>query len=276
MKSLSHLRRLVLAVALPCLVFVPSADAQDSAAPAALPSAREVLDRHAAATHMPEVVAKTRSMHATGSFSMAAMGLTGKADIWSAKPNLRQVSMEMGGFGTMVTGFDGKTAWMTHPMLGARVLAGTEFLQAMLEAPYDAALKRGELYESMTTRGRETFEGKECYAVELVAKPLEGMDAEATRAARTSVEFYEIASGLQAGTTGRQEGDLGGGPFTSIVSDYKDFGGQLLATKTRIRQGAVEIELSIDTVEYDTATETTFVPPVEIRKMLEPRPEAAK
>lgn len=255
---------------------VSKPEAEPVAEPAsdALPPARTVLDRFAKVTHAAEVIARTHSLHATGSFSMS--GTTGPVEIWSAKPSRRSVSMELGGFGTMITGFDGKNGWMTQSMMGARLFSGTELLQAMLEAPYDASLKPSEFYESMKTLGRETFEEKECLAVELVAKPLAGMDAEKTRQARTSVEYYEVASGLLIGSKSFQEGELGSGPVTQVFSDYTDFGGQLLATRTLVRQSGLEIELAVTAVEYDTATEATFTPPAEIQQLLEPRTEAPK
>lgn len=234
-----------------------------------LPSAREIVDRFATVTHTRETLARTRSMHIKGSFEMESMGLKGAAVIWSAKPDLRHVSIDMGAFGLMVTGYDGKTAWMTHPMMGSRILTGTELLASRLEATYDAALKSSDQYESMRTVGREVFEGRDCYKLELVAKPLEGMDPASTLKVRTSHEFYEVETGYLAGTSGYQQGEMGEGPFTSVLLEYKDFGGQLVATRNQLRQAGVEILMSVESIEFDTATETTFALPVEIRKLLE-------
>jgi len=244
-------------------VVAPSARTQE-----ALPAAREIVDRYAQVTHLAESLAKTSSLHAKGAFAMEAMGLKGEAEIWSAKPDRRSVSMEMGAFGKMVTGFDGQTAWMTHPMMGARILKGPELLQAKLEAAYDSSLKPGRDYESMQTLGREAFEGKDCYKVEVVARPLEGMDPEKSRAVRTSLEFYEVASGLLIGNMGRQEGEMGGGPFTTVFSDYRDFGGPLMAAKTRVRQAGQEITLTIESVEFDKATDADFAMPMEVQKLV--------
>ena len=234
-----------------------------------MPSAREIVDRYAEVTHLADALAKTQSLHVKGSFAMEAMGLKGAAEIWSAKPDRRSVAMEMGAFGKMVTGFDGKTAWMTHPMMGTRILKGPELLQAKLEAAYDSALKPEKDYESMQTLGRESFEGKDCYKVEVVARALEGMDPVQTRPVRTSIEFYEVATGLLIGNNGRQEGEMGGGPFKTIFSDYREFGGQLMAAKTRVRQAGQEILLTIESVEFDTASEAVFALPIEVQKMLD-------
>jgi hypothetical protein len=249
------------------LLAAPSAFAQDASA--AMPSAREVIDRHAKACNLTEVLAQKHSMHVLGKFSMAAMGIEGTAEIWSAKPAMRKTSMVMGNFGQMVTGYDGKVAWMTHPMVGARIAKGTELLQSRLEADWNAALKTGGQYESLRTVGRESFEGKECWKVEVVAKPLEGMDPQATLEARTSFEYYEIEGGLLIGTKGKQESDLGSGPFTQIFSDYKDFGGMRMATKTTVRQSGQEIVLQLDSVEFDTLDEAFFKLPADVQTMLD-------
>src|SRR5262245_32346029 len=127
--------------------------AQQAAAVETLPSAREVLDRFADVTKLKDALEKTSSLHMKGKFGMEAMGIEGAAEEWSAKPNRRLVSVQMGAFGTMLSGYDGHVAWMTHPMVGARILKGTELLQQMVESGYDAALKPDSLFESMRTVG---------------------------------------------------------------------------------------------------------------------------
>ncbi len=269
MKSLLRPRRLILACV---LAFPPLAAAQAQRTPAEgdpLPSAREIVDRFATATSLAKTVEKTNSTHVKGTFSLPAMNLNGPMETWKGKPNLQMATIGMGPVGTVTTGFDGKTAWMVQPMMGARLLSGTELMQAKLEADYDGGLKQGDTYESMRTVARKPFEGIDCYEVELIAKPLDGMDPASTLATRTSLEYYEVASGLLVGTSGRQEGEMGGGPVTSIVSDYKDFGGQLLATKTKVRASGQEFVILIESVEFDTATPTTFTPPVEIQRLIE-------
>ena len=235
----------------------------------ALPSAREIVDRYAKVTNLAATLGRTSSMHVRGSFSLPAMGMNGAMEVWSAKPNKRWASMEMGAFGQVLTGYDGTTAWMTQPMMGARILSDAELMQAKLEAAYDSGLKPDSHYESMRTLASQSFEGKECHKVELVARALDGMDAEKTRAARTSVEYYEIATGLLVGSEAWQEGEMGAGPVTTIFSDYKELGGQLQPTKTRMKVSGQEFVLTVDSDEYDTATETTFAPPAEIQKMIE-------
>ncbi len=265
------LRRSVL---LSALVFlgVPSWPAQtQTGTPAAtqLPSAREVIDRFAEVTKRKALIEKTKSKHEKGKFLMPAFGLEGAMESWSTKPDRHLTVVEMAAMGKVTTGYDGQVAWSMHPMMGPRILKGAELLQNKLEASYDADLKTSPLIESIQTVGREIFEGKDCYKVQVVAKPLEGMDSEKTREVRTSFEFYEVGSGLLAGLKGKQEGEMGGGPYTAVVSDYKDFGGYLLATKTVMKAGGQEFTVTVDSVDFDTATDEIFALPKEVQAKLE-------
>src|SRR6185369_12258086 len=53
-----------------------------------------------------------------------------------------------------VAGYDGKVAWMVQPMVGPRILTGTELMTTRIEAVYDGALKTSDRYESMKTVGK--------------------------------------------------------------------------------------------------------------------------
>jgi hypothetical protein len=267
---MNHLLRPSLLAVLAISSFSPAAAAHVHGVQSeALPSAREVIERHVTAAKLKPRVETTKSMHVVGTFSVPAAGINGTMDTWHAKPDLHYATVELGGFGKMVAGYDGKTGWMIQPMMGARILSGTELMQAKLEAEYDSALKPESRYESMRTVGRETFEGKDCYKVELIVKPQGDLDAEKTKAARTTKEYYEVATGLLLGSEGYQAGEMAEGPITSVFSDYKDFGGQLMAAKTVVRTGGQELVLTVDKVEFDTAGADTFAPPAEIRTLVE-------
>jgi hypothetical protein len=237
-----------------------------------LPTAREVIDRHAAVCKLREALASTRSMHTRGKVTIAARGIEGTVETWSAKPALNRSSIELGAAGSVLGGYDGRVGWMLHSALGASVFQGTDLLQSELEADWDAALKEGDAYESLRTVGRESFEGRECWKIEVVARPLPGMDAEATREARTAHEYYEIETGFLAGTKSRLEGELGSVLTTTVVSDYREFGGRLLATRTRVRQAGQESVVTLESVEFDTVDPGLFRLPPEIQRLLAAKP----
>jgi uncharacterized protein DUF620 len=268
MRPMGTLRRLVPALALLLAAGVSAAPAhapRQETVTAVVPEAREVIERYLVVTKWKDKLASASSRHDRGMVKFS--GIQGTAETWAKKPDRQLFQLDLQGFGKMLSGYDGKTAWMSGQMTGSRLLAGTDLLQTRLEAGWDSMRKPAELYESLRTSGTKTFQGKECYELELVAKPLDGMDAEATRASRTSLEYYEIASGLLLGSTGRQDGELASGPFERNFLAYKELGGVLVPTVTKLKQGAVEMELTTDSVEFDTVTDEQVQPPLEIRTL---------
>ncbi|MSR63582.1 MAG: hypothetical protein EXS08_14185 [Planctomycetes bacterium] len=232
-----------------------------------VPEAHAVVERFATVTKLTENLSKTNSRRERGSVKFG--GIEGKIDSWSAKPDRQKVTLDLGGLGKMVSGCDGEAAWISGDLTGSRLLSGMDSYSARLESAYASALKSGEVYESMKNLGRETFEGKECWKLEFVAKVAEGLDPLKTLKARTSQEFYEISSGLLIGSNATMDGEMGSGPLSTVYSDYKDFGGVLLAaTKTSSAQG-VKMVYVTDAVEFDTAKPEDLAPPLEIQKMLE-------
>jgi len=268
-----------LSLSLFLLLLTPGVSAaRQEAAPVqeALPEARAVIDRFAEVTHQKELVAKTRSVHQTGQVKMS-MGLEGPLEVWAAKPARRLSISTLGEAGEIKIGFDGETGWMNYAMLGgARLLEGADLLPVSLESRYDAGLKPAEAYESLRTVGRENFEGKDCYKVEVVARPLADMDAEKTLKSRTTFEFYEVASGLLIGAKGFYEGEFGSSPFTVVQSDWKDFGGYLWPTRTVNRQGPVELTSLLTAVEYDTVDEGVFQLPPDVQALKQAAKPAEK
>ena len=253
-------------------------EAAQAPATETLPSAREIVDRYAKATNLPAVVEKTKSTHMKGKMSIPAAGIEGPMEVWSAKPDRQLAVINLGAaIGEVKTGYDGKIGWMIQPMLGPKILKGSELLRMKIDSAYDAGLKNSALYESIETVGRESFGGKDCYKVKVVIKPIEGMDAEKTKETRTSFEFYDPETGLLVGKKGVEASDMGDTPYTAQVSDYKKFGEQLVATKTVQKFSGQELVFTVESVEFDTVTDGIFELPAEIKTLsggaAQPAPE---
>jgi len=255
----------------------PAQRAQEGPRAAALPSAREVVDRFVEVTNARKVIETTTSTHVKGKMSLPALRVVGPLEIWSAKPDRIVTQVDFGGrIGLDRSGHDGSVAWAIHPMSGPELCEGVELLRARLDAAYDSSLKSPELFESLRTVGRGTFAGKDCYQVEEVLKPLAGMDAAKTRSVRTRVEYYEVESGLLRGASGLQTSGRGNAPFTQTVSNYRRFGVQLAPTEIRIEVDGQEIVLTIESIEFDTVRPEVFALPPEIRKLVAARKAPAK
>jgi len=251
------------------LISLPTAataqEATEAGATEALPAARTVIDRFLDVTNFTATAEKTKSTHVTGTISIPLMGMEGIYDQYQAKPNRFLMEMELAGMGTQLQGFDGKVGWMVHPMMGAMIFDDIQLLQTANRAAYDSPAKPAKPYESIETVGREKFEGKECYKLQLVLHPAEGMDAEKTKKMRTSFEYYEIESGLLIGTESTRDSPQGIMPITNIFSDYRMFGERKMAALNVQRQAGMEIELTVDSVEFDTVEDDKFALPKEVQ-----------
>jgi len=102
------------------------------------------------------------------------------------------------------------------------------------------------------------FEGRRCYKLRIVRN-----------AGQPDEEFYDVETGLLAGSVILRESPMGAVKATNVLSDYKPFGGVRLATRGVQRQSGVEQVITILTVEHDTVPATAFDPPAEIRTMLQ-------
>jgi len=258
------LRTLPLVLLASLAVLAPSAQ-EPAAAAQALPEARALVQRFLTVTKY-EVVAKSQSRHEKGTLELPVG--KGQLESWSVRPlSTRQVT-KLGDFGTFESGILAGTAWMTLPGGGATLLEGVELLQVRLDGAYDAATKPETLFQSLTTVGREAFEGVECFKVEVVARPLEGMDVEATKKARTFHEFYEVESGLLRGSKGLLEGEISKGPYVRIFKDYKELAGTLVPTRTVLRQDSLEVVTKLESIDFDTATAADLAAPKAIQRLL--------
>jgi len=238
------------------------------AAAADLPSARSVIERHLEVTNGRYTVEHTQNYRVRG--KVAAMGVEGSYEIVSAKPNVQVTTMEFGEMGTIKQGFDGEHAWQVHPMIGARLMEGVEAMQIASQAAYGNGLRDPAGYETIETLGKEAFDGDECYKLKLVAKAAEGMDAEKTRKARTSIEFYAIDSGLLVGSLVTQASPMGEVEVKQVFADYAKFGEELVPTRIVIAMSMGEYVRTVESVEFDGVPPDAFALPPEIAKLTTP------
>ena len=62
---------------------------------------------------------------------------------------------------------------------------------------------------------------------------------------------------------------MGAADTTVVLSDYKEFGGVLVAGKTTINAGGMEIETTIESVTYDDVDDLAFELSNTIKSLLE-------
>jgi hypothetical protein len=222
-----------------------------------LPSAASIIDRHVKAVGGREAILAHTSSHAVGTISMPANGITGPLDLYSAAPDKSLVKINLGGIGDIVEAFDGTYGWSLQPMTGPMLKQGKELAETKFDADFYSDLHNPERYASMKTTEKTTFEGRPCYKVSLVRKD-GGED----------IEYFDVDTGLRAGRTGTRESPMGVMTATGILSDYKRFGGLLVATTMKETVMGVEQVLKINSVEFDNVPASTFDPPAPIKALI--------
>ena len=226
-------------------------------APAKLPSARSVLDKHLAAIGGRQAVLSHTSTRATGTISMPATGLNGAVEIYGAHPNRTLLKVSLDGVGEVLEGFDGKHGWSISPMTGPMLLEGRQLDEKRFDSEFHAELRNDNRYVSLTTLERVDFEGRPCYKIRLVRKT-GGED----------IEFYDVATGLKAGGITTRETQMGTVTGTAVESNYKKFGNLLQPTMVKSQIGGLQQVITITAVEYDNVPASVFELPAGIKALL--------
>ena len=234
----------------------PAAKSQE-ARPAQLPAARAILDKHLAAIGGRQAVLSHKSTHATGTLSMPGAGVTGAIDVYGAQPNRTLLKVTLGGVGEVVEGFDGTHGWSISPMTGPMLLEGKQLEEKRFDSEFYSELRTEDRYLSVTTLEQVDFEGRSCYKVRLVRKT-----------GREDIEFYDVATGLKAGSITTRETQMGTVTGTTVETDYRKFGNLLQPTTVRSQVGGLQQVITIATFDYDNVPASIFELPPGIKALL--------
>ncbi len=235
----------------------PQQKPQEGGSAAKLPSARSVLDKHVAALGGRQAILSHTSTHAVGTLSMPAAGVTGAVDIYGAHPNRTLLKVSLGGVGEVLEGFDGTHGWSISPMTGPMLLEGKQLDEKRFDSEFYGELRPDDRYVSLTTLERVDFEGRPCYKIRLVRKT-GGED----------IEFYDVATGLKAGSITSRETPMGTVTATTVESDYKKFGNLLQPTMVKSQVGGLQQVITVTAVNYDKVPPSIFDLPAGIKALL--------
>jgi len=247
-------RRFAVAAGLTMLVAAPVA----AQAPAALPPAKDLIAKFVAATNGTAVMAKHQSVRSKGRFELPAAGMSGDLEISQARPNKTMMRITVSAIGQIEQGYDGTTAWSITPMQGPRVLTGRELDAIREESSFGMSSRQGPNVTSAETVEKTEMNGEPCYKVKMVWK-----------SGRETFDCYSVASGLLIASMGKQESPMGTIDVTNLISDYKDFGGQKIATRLTQQVMGNEQVLIINSVDYDAADPAVFEMPAPIKALVE-------
>ncbi|HEU0052968.1 MAG TPA: hypothetical protein VFQ39_07310 [Longimicrobium sp.] len=224
------------------------------------PTADQLVTRYLAAIGGPQAVQRYSSMRVTGTVSIPAAGLTGTTDVSMAKPGKMLMTMQFPGLGEIRNGFDGTVGWGISPMTGPTVSDGAELEQVRENANWPemlTQLSEKTAYSTIETVGRAEYGGRPCWKVRLVRT-----------SGRESFLCFDVENGLIVATQRKQASRMGEIEATTLVSDYRDFGGLKMATKSTTQMAGQEMVFTTTAVEFDTVPATAFDLPADIRTMV--------
>jgi hypothetical protein len=224
---------------------------------ATLPPAQEILDRHVKAAGGREAFEAIDSTHVRGSIAIPANGMSGSFEAFAARPNKTFMKMSLAGIGDTTEGFDGTTAWAMSPMTGPMVVTGEELEQKKFDADFNAMLDVASRYESMKTVEQTTFEGRPVYKLELTRKG-GGIDT----------EYYDVETGLKAGSVLERKNPMGTISVTTALSDYRKFGAIMQPTTLSQSLMGAKIVMTITSVEANKVDPAVFELPAEIKAIV--------
>lgn len=228
-----------------------AAQAQD------LPAAEEVIERYLDALGGADRVMDRIASSARGSFSMPAAGLQGEMEVHSSAAGRMLVRINIPGVGEILSGYDGEVAWDMDPFQGPRVLDGAEAGQRSMQTDPGYYLRSASTFPTRETVERTEMGGEACYRVRLVTE--EGWEI---------FDCFSADTGLLTGTEMTLE--TAGGPVSSvtILQEYEDFDGLMVATRTEQTVMGMQQILLIEAVEFGEPDAAHFELPAPIRTLV--------
>jgi hypothetical protein len=225
----------------------------------ALPDGKALIAKHVAAIGGREAMDKHTSLHMTGTFSLAAMGIEGPVNVYRAKPALFLQQISIGAFGEAVQGFDGTTAWAIQPGQGAMILTGDMGEQAKSQGDFFADFPDLSKYKTIETVSLDDFEGRKCYKVKLTKTA--GGDV---------IQYFDAETGLAAGSVRSSETPMGTIDVTVVLSDYKDQGGVKMPSKIVQKTPQGDVTIAFSAYEWDKVDPTIFALPDAVKTQVKP------
>jgi hypothetical protein len=214
------------------------------AAPAAaqeLPALDDLLARHLEARGGREAWQAVRAFQVRGELDLQP-GVRAPFVLTVARPGRMRLEFTVGET-TAVQAYDGEDAWLVFPFTGSDAVA--DMPEDMRRQAVDQSDLEGPLMDPeakghrVTLLGRAAFEGRDCYE----------LDVQLANGERRHV-FLDAETLLQAGASGERGA---GGPYESVVSDYRDVQGLKLPHRVENRTSNGTQGVSIDSVTVNPA-----------------------
>jgi hypothetical protein len=238
--------------------FYAQAPAKTETAAAVLPDGRQIVDRHVKEIGGRDAVLSHKSMYVKGMLSVPAQGISGPVEIFrAANPDRVIVKMSVPGIGDIMEGFDGSHGWSLTPVTGPMLKVDKELQQTKLDSDFYDELRDPKKYVSIKTVEKTTFDGRPCFKVALGR--IDGAQ---------DFDFYDVATGLHAGSINTRVMAMGPMTVTTVVGAYNKFGNLLVATVQSQNVMGIEQKITLSSVEFDKVDPAVFTPPDPIKALI--------
>jgi hypothetical protein len=221
-----------------------------------LPPARDLIDRYAKAVG-GDKWKEHKSARMKATMEVPSAGLSATIEASTIFPSAFLMKMEIGGMGSIVTGYDGTTAWSKDPMMGARILEGAEAEQVAEEADPEAALRMSSKITESETVEKATINGTECFKVRHTWK-----------SGRVTHDCFSAFDGLLVATIAKQASAMGEAEVTTLHSAYKDFGGIKRASVVTAQMMGQEARTTITSWEWDVVDPQDVELPPDVKALI--------
>jgi hypothetical protein len=223
----------------------------------ALPPAADLVARFVAAVGGEAARKAISSIHVRGTFEMAAQGVSGSMEVFSARPGKMLQRVQIAQMGLVEAGFDGKVGWELSPLTGPALVTGRRLTEMADDSWFDEKLHAPDHVRSLTTVAKTEFDNRPAYQVKLVYT-----------SGTELVEYFDVETGLVIGSESTRDSPMGVLPATSILRDYRKFGSLSEATTQLQRLMGIEQTLRLSSFEYDTVPASMFDLPPQIKALI--------
>jgi|GEM_PF-981355 len=234
-----------------------SVDYSDEIGANGFPTPRALFARYVNALGGETALRSHTSRRQVGTFFFADFGISGQAEVLQAEPNLMLQVIDLSGFGTFNTGYNGQVGWTMDPTSGNVVLQDAMLNDLLSQAEFYLPLTYASIYPQQETVGTAEVNGQVMYQMTLIDRL--GKEAQA---------YFSVETGLLARIDTLFNGVAG--PARSITDflEYREFDGVRVPMHLNLNQAGQEFQLQFETVTFDNARPEEFATPAAIEELL--------
>jgi len=225
--------------------------------PAALPSAKQIIDKFVTAMGGTVAFKGTTSMHARGTFTITGQNMSGDIEMIAARPNKLLTRITVPAIGVIEEGYDGKVGWSNDPFRGPAIVSGRGLDERADEAWFDAPLHGADFVKEMSVVGKEEFDKRQVYRVKVISN--RGVE---------TFELFDAETGLQAGAEAVRDTPFGTVPTTTVYRDAQRFGPLTFPSKVVARVLGQEQVVTFKTYIFNSVPPSTFDLPAPIKALI--------